>query len=216
MMKPDFEDLADGLSDGAVILWRAVIGIGGGLSLIFMAGVIAGFARVVIENGGFGLKAAGILGVMLVVTGAIAYGLWRFWPGSKSEPVAPRVLSARRILIASFALCVPLGIMLGMADDGMDTFLSDAPVSAPFAGAVIALWLIAVPVLSWLWWRQIDEHEAGAYRDGGLIAVHAYMFGTPSWWMAARAGLLPPLDPMLTLLAVCVLWSVVWFVRRYF
>jgi hypothetical protein len=216
MTKPDFDDFAAEPSDGAIILRRAALGIGGGIALIFMAGMIAGFSGYVIENGGFNLKAAGILGAMLLVTGGIAYGIWRLWPGPSNEPVAPRVLSARRIMIAAFVLSLPIGIMLAMADNGVQGFLSDAPVSSAFAATVIAFWLIAGPVLTWLWWRQIDEHEAGAYRDGALVAVHAYIFVAPAWWMATRAGWLPPQEPMLVVLAVCVLWSVVWFVRRYF
>jgi hypothetical protein len=34
--------------------------------------------------------------------------------------------------------------------------------------------------------------------------------------MATRAGWLPPQDPMLVLLAVCLVWCLVWFIRRYF
>jgi hypothetical protein len=216
MTKPDLDDFAETPSDGAIILRRAVIGIGGGIVLIFMAGMIAGLLSSVIENGGMNIKAAGILWVMLMVVGSIAYGMWRLWPEASNEPVAPRIRNARRILIASLALGAPLGFMLGVADEGTAEFFSEAPVRPSIAAAVIAVWLIVAPLLSWLWWRQIDEHEAGAYRDGGLIAVHAYLFVTPAWWMATRAGWLPPQEPMLVLLGVCLVWSLVWFVRRYF
>lgn len=216
MTKPDLDDFAEEPSEGAIILRRAVIGLGGGIALIFTAGVIAGFASHVIETGGFNLKAAAILAAMLLVAGGIAYAMWRLWPEASDEPVAPRIRNARRIMIAACLAGAPLGFMIGIADEGALEIFTNAPVSPVIAAAIIATWLIVGPLVTWLWWRQIDEHEAGAYREGGLIAAHAYLFVAPAWWMATRAGWLPPQDPMLVLLAVCLVWSLVWFVRRYF
>lgn len=216
MTKSDFENLAEEPSEGAIILRRALIGTGGGIVLIFIAGMIAGYTTGVIERGAPDLQDAGYLGAMVLAFGAIAYGMWRLWPEASDEPVAPRVRNARRILIASLALGAPLGFVLGASGEGMSEIVSNAPVSPLIAASVIAIWLVAGPIVTWLWWQQIDEHEAGAYRDGGLIAVHAYMFITPGWWMATRAGWLPAQDPMLVLIGVCLVWSLVWFVRRYF
>jgi hypothetical protein len=106
--------------------------------------------------------------------------------------------------------------MLGMADDGARVVLGNGPVSPVLAAGLIAAWLIPGPLLTWLWWRQIDEHEAGAYREGAVVAIHAYVFLTPAWWIATRAGWLPPQEPMLVLFAVSLVWGLVWFVRRYF
>ncbi len=216
MTKRDFADFADAPSDGAIILRRALIGVGGGTVLLFMAGMIAGYTSGVIDRGASDLRDAGILGAMVLVAGAVAFGMWRMWPAMNDEPVAPRVKNARRILIGSIALGAPLGFVFGVADESASEFFSNAPVSPILAASVIAFWLIVGPLVTWLWWRQIDEHEAGAYREGGLVAAHTYLFVSPAWWMATRAGWLPAQDPMVVLLGVCLVWCIVWFVRRYF
>lgn len=216
MTKPELDDFAAEPSDGAIILRRAVIGIGGGILLLFMAGMIAGYASGMIEQGTADLRDAGILGTILLVAGGVAYAMWRLWPGASDEPVAPRVRNARRFMIASLVVGMPLGFVLGAGEDGRAEFVSNTPVSPLVAASVIALWLIVAPLLTWLWWRQIDEHEASAYRDGGLVAVHAYLFVAPAWWMGTRAGWLPQQEPMAVVIAVSLVWGLVWFFRRYF
>ena len=215
MTKPDLTETDSALSDGAIIIRRALLAIGGGIALVFIAGMIAGYSSVMIENGGPDPVDAAVLGAMLLLAAAVVWGMRRFWPRTSDEPVAPRVKSARTILLAAVVLSVPLGIIIASADDGGSTFISNAPVNPSLALLAIGLWLVAGPLLSWLWWKRVDEHEADAYRDGALVAVHAYMFVTPAWWMATRAGWLPAQDPMLVLLAVSVIWSIVWFIRRY-
>lgn len=215
MMNSDLDDVNEGPSDGAILLRRAAIGIGGGILLIFIAGMIAGYASGVVEHGSPGPIDAVMIGAMLLAGALIIYGMWRLWPHGLNEPVAPRVRSARRILIAALICSVMLGVLLGEGDGDAGWFLSNAPVSHGLATLAIALWMILGPILTWLWWQKIDEHEADAYREGAFIAVHAYIFIAPAWWMASRAGWLPAQDPMLVALAVSVIWMIVWFVRRY-
>lgn len=216
MTKPDSDDFAMESSEGAVLLKRAGLGIGGGIALIFTGGIIAGYTSGALECGGPDLVDGAIIAAMVLLAALVAFVNWRFWPQGEDEPLSPRVRSARRLLLVAMVLGLPLGFLLGVTDEGTGTLLSNAPVSAGIAAIAIALWVIVGPVITWLWWQKIDEHEAGAYREGALVAAHAYIFITPIWWMASRAGWLPPLEPMLVLLAVSVLWSIVWFVRRYF
>lgn len=216
MTKPDFDDVPEEPSEGAVLLMRAGLGIGGGIALIFIAGMITGYVSGALERGGLDLIDGAIIAGMVLLAVLVALGIWRFWPQTTEEPVAPRVRDARRLFAVAMALGVPMGLLLGINDQGAETLLSNAPISSGIAALVIVLWLIAGPLITWLWWQKIDEHEAGAYREGALVAAHAYVFVTPVWWMASRAGWLPPVEPMLMLVAVTILWSAVWFARRYF
>ncbi|MFN3863487.1 MAG: hypothetical protein ACK4RT_04310 [Erythrobacter sp.] len=216
MTKPDFDDRLAEPSDGAVLRKRAALGIGGGITLFFTGGMIAGYTSGVLERGGPDLVDGAIIAAMVLLAALVALGIWRFWSKTIEEPVASRVRSARRLFAVAIALSLPLGLLLGVTDEGSGALLSNAPVSASIAALAIVLWLIAGPLITWLWWQKIDEHEAGAYREGALVAAHAYIFITPIWWMASRAGWLPLLEPMLVLLAVTVIWSGVWFFRRYF
>lgn len=215
MMKSD-DRHDDQSSDGAILIRRALIGFGGGLTLVFLAGVLAGYLSVAAEQGYLSVTAAIVLALIIGLITLVSYGMWRFWPRTESEPMAPRVRSARNLLALMLAIGFPLAILLGIADDGPGMLLANGPVSPIVAATAIILWAIVGPLLTWLWWRKIDEHEAGAYRDGALVAAHGYMFIVPAWWMATRAGWLPPQDPMLVMLAVACLWSAIWFARRYF
>lgn len=215
MMKSD-DRHDDQPSDGAILMRRALIAFVGGLTLVFLAGVLAGYLGVAAEHGYLSFTAAIVLALIVGLITLVGYAMWRFWPRTEDEPVAPRIRSARNLLALMVALGVPLGIMLGIADDGPGLLFSDGPVSPVIAGTAIVIWAIAGPLLTWAWWGKIDEHEADAYRDGALVAAHGYMFIVPAWWMATRAGWLPPQEPMLVMLAVASLWSAIWFVRRYF
>ena len=215
MMKSDDID-DDRPSDGAILLKRALIGTFGGLALIFLAGVLAGYLSVAVEHARLSLTGGAILALIVCLITLVSYGMWRFWPRTEPEPVAPRVRSARNLLVLMGGLGIPLGIMLGVAHDGPGQLFSNGQISPVIAATAITIWALVGPLLTWLWWRKIDKHEADAYRDGALVAAHGYIITAPAWWMATRAGWLPPQDPMLVLLAVACLWSAVWFVRRYF
>ncbi len=216
MTNSDIDILDEEPAAGPLLLKRALIAIVGSIALLFIAGMIAGFSSVAFKNGIPGFKAFAILGAMVLAGAAVAYGMWRFWPRGLDGQIAPRVRSARMILLASVAIAVPIGVILGIADSGSAALFSNAPVSPGLAIVVIALWALAGPLLTWLWWRRVDEHEADAYRDGAMIGGHAYIYLTPAWWMATRAGWLPPQEPMVVLLVVCIVWMLVWFVRRNF
>lgn len=215
MTKPELDDFAGEPSDGAILLKRAVLGVGGGALLIFITGMIAGYWTGAREAGGPDLADAAAIVAMLLAAVLVGFGMWRLWPRGIDEPVAPRVRSARKLLILAIVLGLPVGFILGVAEEGSGAFFSNAPISPGLAAIALVLWVIAGPLLSWLWWQKIDEHEAGAYRDGALVAAHAYVFVAPGCWIASRAGWLPAQEPMIVMLAVTCLWSIVWFVRRY-
>ncbi len=133
-----------------------------------------------------------------------------------SVPMSPKIRKARNLLWIALAVGFVLGIYFGaMGDGSMDILFSNNPVSSAVAGIGIVVWLIVVPWISWLWWQAVDEHEAGAYREGAMVAVHLYIFMVPTWWLAARAGWVPEQQPMIVFLIVCVVWTAVWFYRKY-
>ncbi len=133
-----------------------------------------------------------------------------------SVPVSPNIRKARNLLWIAVAVGAVLGIYSGATAEGdMDVMLSNDPISPSFAMVAIAVWLVIVPLISWLWWRAVDEHEAGAYREGAMVAAHLYLFMAPTWWLATRAGWVPEQQPMIVFTIVCVVWTAVWFYRKY-
>jgi hypothetical protein len=216
MTKSDITDHLDDKIDRFGFAKRAVVGTLGGIVLVFLAGVAAGFTRVVMDHGGPSAIDVAILAAIALTGAAVVWGLWRFLKKTDFGPEAPSVKRSRRLLYVMMGVGLVLGIVLGVGSDGDIDGILNGPIDKVVVLAAIAVWLVAVPYGTWLWWKSVDEHEAGAYRDGGLIAIHAYIFLAPTWWLATRAGLAPPQDPMLVLLLVSAVWGAAWFVRQYF
>jgi hypothetical protein len=217
MTKPDQFDHSEETSEGRVLLKRALIGTVAGLSLVLMAGVFAGYLSAAIEHGGPSLIDAIILACIAGLIALIAYGGWRFWPATSGEPIANSTRKGARIL---FAMC-GLGMVIGFAfaaseESGSLSLFSNGPIGTVTAAVAIAGWTIAVPVLTWMWWRTVDEHETAVYAESSLISFHIYLIGAPTWWLATRAGWLPAQDPMIVWLVVAIVWTVIWLYRRYF
>lgn len=89
------------------------------------------------------------------------------------------------------------------------------PVPPTFAIVLAAIWGLALPVISLLWYRTIDEHERAAYRDGAEVAAFAYMIGAPIWWILWRGGLVVPPDGALIFITFNFIYLGVWLWRKY-
>lgn len=216
MMNTDFPGHPDDQTDRFAFAKRALVGTLGTLALVFLLGGAAGFTKAVLDHGGPSTVDVVVLSVIVLLIMAVSWGLWRFLKKAKSGVEAPSVKRSRKLLYGAVGLGVVLGILLGVGSDDGSQAVFEGPIDPVIAWASIAVWLVAVPIGTWLWWKSVDEHEADAYRDGGLVALHAYIFIAPTWWMATRAGFAPPQDPMAVLLIVSAVWGGVWFARRYF
>lgn len=206
--------------EAATPLWRnpVLVAAAATVGTLFLSGVMAGVIVSVIEKGTVKPLAALIAVAALAGAAFLVRQLTRTVPGLLTH-AAPRVLRARRLIAVSVVVGIVLGVAMAIGEispeSGDVRFLSDAPIKGWIAGLAIAVWLIVVPPLTLAWHRSIDEHEAQAYRQGALVAGYAYLFVTPAWWMGWRGSFLPEPAPMLIFLGVCVIWSVVWFARRY-
>ena len=190
-----------------------------GATLVLMSlGGIVGFTAAVIDGGlrnpG---KSAIVIGIMAVLLAAGALILKRMAPYFTAGPLAPRAKRSRRMLIASMFVGAIVGVALtlgtGIGEDPLDVLAG--PIPPAIAAAVIAIWLIVVPVLSWNWWKNVDEVEAGAYKTGALYGVYAYAFIAPTWWVGWRGGFLPEPQEMVTFLIVMTVWGLGWMRGRF-
>ena len=206
----------EGVPDGPSPAQIALLA-GAGIALLFGAGVLAGvtmaFVDGVVKSPG---KAALIaaLGLALVIGSAIV--LRKVVPHMLGGEVSPRTKRARTMVYLSGAIGGVIGIALQWSALGSDPrAVLSGPVPPVVAAVIIAVWLIAVPILSVRWWRNIDEHEALAYKDGALAGVFAYSAISPTWWVGWRGGFFPEPQEMLIYLAVVTVWGLVWMMRRY-
>jgi hypothetical protein len=217
MMKPDAIEKPTERSERTVILLRLLIGTLGTLALLFLAGVFVGYSVAMLEDGGPRLVDVGILGCVIGLFALLAYGMWRFWPSASGEPLAKSTRKATRIVYAMCGLGVILGLAFAISNNSASVSLfSNGPISNVTAVVSIIGWSLLTPVLTWVWWRTIDEHEKATYAEASVIGAHVYLIGAPTWWIATRAGWLPAQDPMIVWLIVLTVLTVVWVYRRYF
>lgn len=181
----------------------------------FGAGVIAGYLDAGHGEGGPDAVLVAIVLVWVAGLAGLSLAAVRYRPFPAGGPVAASVRRSRRIMWAAVALGIFIGVVAVAGDLTPEGMLSDSPVSVFAALVVLAAWLIVAPIMTLMWWRSTDEHERAAYVDGANVAGHVYLFVVPGWWIAARAGLLPPQDPMLVLVGFMLIWSLVWLYRKY-
>lgn len=189
----------------------------GGFLVLFALGVLAGFLAAVADHGvRHGWKVA------LVIAGVVSFAalggslLRRSLPHFFAGKLSPRTKKARSILYASGAVGAVLGVVLQLgAFEADPAMLAEGPLPPLTAAIAIAVWLIAVPILSWIWWKNIDEHEASAYKDGALVGIYAYSAIAPTWWFGWRGGFLPEPQEMITFMLVLTAWGLTWMVRRF-
>ena len=189
-----------------------------GIGLLFFGGVSVGVGAAVAQKGEAKPLALGIALAALVLAALCGWMIYRLKPFSAGDgPISPRVLKARRTIGLSAVVGAVLGMSLSLAtlsaEDPWGMF-GNAPVPPLVAALAIAVWLGVVPWLSWSWWRNIDEHEAAAYRFGALAAMYVYTFLMPTWWMGWRGGFLPEPQSMLIFAVVIAVWGAGWVSRR--
>jgi hypothetical protein len=188
------------------------------LLLLSIGGVAGAIAGLIESPENWGEATLAMAGAALVGAAA-ALGLRRLkpWAGS-GEPISPKTRKAHNLMLLSGALGALIGAALAISTISLDqpwALFSNSPMAPAVVIPVIAVWLLLVPLVSWQWHRSVDEHEAEAYKFGGLAGLYLYAFLAPAWWLAWRGGLVPEPDTMLLYLLVLLVWSVGWFWRRY-
>ena len=198
---------------------RMLLSVLTGAGSIFMIGLSAGFTMASLDNHG-GIDAWRGLGIaaLLGLAALCGWGAFALWPVRRSEPLSRRTRKAQRWFNWSVALGAVLGLVLGLSFfDADDPFVLFGDDPLPFwpTAITVAVYLLFVPIMTWRWWINIDEHEADAYRFGALSAATLYLFVTPSWWLSWRGGFLPDPPHMLIFVAVTCVWLIGWAWRRY-
>ena len=189
------------------------------LILLLAMGIVAGASFALLDGSSKGPAAIIFIVVGLAAAAVALWGLNRLrpWVGS-GEPISPKTRKANKLLLFSGLLGGLIGAALSISTVGMDDpflLFSTAPLPTAAVVPALAVWLLVVPLISWQWHRNVDEHEAQSYQLGGLAALYLYAFLAPAWWFAWRGGLVAEPDTMVIYLIVLVVWCVGWFWRRY-
>lgn len=210
-------------SNGRSIMWIIVSGLG----IVMTAGAVAGYLAEHEAQGGGSLGTAGMLtlGVFAAIIIGLAFAIWRNVRMMKaSNEVLTRREKLNRNYVWGFGLAGgAIGLCLAFYDTlfgtsatGPALILADSPVSPVIALLLAFFWAVIMPVALWFWHkRAIDEQEASAYRDGGYYSAYAFLMGAPTWWMLWRGGLAPEPDGVVIFMLFALLWSAVWFWKKY-
>lgn len=198
-----------GQSTGVKVLLTSLAGLGS----VFFFGIVFGISVGFLEKGSLSLR-AGLIGAACVGLGlALAWYAYRKVRTILAEPTGPKTRRARLIMIVSMVLGALIGVFLEMARDRDSAIDAISPTMAVFLAFCA---LVAIPALTLVWWRALDEHEARAYSDGAIVALNANVAVTAAWWVLAKGGLMEPVQAMPVFLLTIFVWSVVWLWKRYF
>lgn len=188
-----------------------------GIAAIFFLGFVAGASGAAIEHGHLTLKTAGLVIGGLLASAACAYVLYRLKPEFRSgEPIGEKTKRANWALIASGLLGGVIGLALAITETqtGQSGVFSNGPLPKNVALFVVAAYVLLLPLVSHYWHQNADEFERDASARGALVAIYAFGFITPTWWILSRAGFLPEQDPMIVYVIVVSVWGIVWQIRR--
>lgn len=216
--------LEDEGSNGRNGLWIILAGLG----IVMTFGAIAGFMSEHQADGGgvMGGFSLGVIGGFFAIIAGLAYAIWRNAQKLKAsgEPTTKREKLNRNIILACGVIGGVMGAVIAaagiatMPDGSTDPLLILSVGKLPVAVVVplVFFWAVVMPVIAWFWHtRAIDEQEASAYRDGGYYAAYAYLILAPTWWLLWRGGLLPEPDGVAIFIAFSLIWSAVWFWKKY-
>lgn len=224
LMEVRMAKLEDEGSNGRSILWIAVAGLG----IVMALGAIAGFmGEYHTDDGGeFSGFALGVLAAFGAIVASLTYVIWRNAKKLRTsgEPMTKREKLNRNIIAACGLLGGAIGVILSMSaigtpDDGpglLSAIYGSGPIPLRIVLPLVFVWVVVMPVVAWFWHaRAIDEQEASAYRDGGYYAAYAFLILAPLWWLLWRGGFLPEPDGVAIYLIFSLIWSAVWFWKKY-
>ena len=95
-------------------LRKAIVSIVGGITLVFLAGLFAGFTTATFDHGGPTAKDAGIMLVMVAMIAAVALACWKLWPQDADEPISNRTRKARNwmYVLVGFGIIAGFGLLV--------------------------------------------------------------------------------------------------------
>lgn len=185
-----------------------------------VSGVIAQILKIIHAGSYVGLrswKTWGLLSADLLVLAGAIWSLRRLRPWSRfrhsDEPLSPATRRTNLLfgLSGAISMLALVAVAFGVAgSDGRDPVWSNSQNLSPVLAIVaIVIWLLSI-ALAWWWYYSADEHERKANDVGFLFGGGVFMAVTPIWWVASRAGLLPPPDAMILWFIFVLLMGIGW------
>jgi uncharacterized membrane protein YidH (DUF202 family) len=194
-----------------------------GFGIIMLLGAITGFLSAHMEEDGSALNTTdyAILAAFISVTLVLAFAIWRLFRQMKrsDQKVPQREKVYNRFLIGSFLFGGVTGLILAMTGsfDETEAGLISNDAMSPMLAIILSIALgVIVPAITFYWHKNVvDEQEEAAYRLGALIAMYAFWFIAPVWWLLWRGGMLPEIDGIALYFITIFVALIVWFWKKY-
>ncbi len=200
-------------------MWIAVAGLG----IVMTGGAIVGFMSEM-NSSGDDFKsgpALAALGIFVAIIAGLSYSIRRNALRLKQSeyPLTRREKLNNMILVGCGLFGGAMAVILSLsATDSTETqsVFSNAPIS-PVIALVLAFAIgILLPLLSYYWHKKvIDEQEEAAYREGALVAIYAFWFVAPVWWLLWRGGMLPEPNGIALYMMTTFVALIVWSWKKY-
>jgi hypothetical protein len=209
MTKSDPPRTGTGLTEGGVLLARVALAIGGGIALIFLAGVAAGYISVVAEHGGADPRDIAIVAGIGLAMAGVAFAIWRFWPNANSDeallggPGEARTRQRQRRYFRYLGFAVMIGAVIGAITGVFDRgdgslFSSDwdkLALHPAIAIVLAAMLLFGFALLPLYGFRTIDEFKREHNLIGFTGGCTAVLAGFPMWAVLHAGGMGSAPDP---------------------
>ena len=194
-----------------------------GFGIIMLLGAITGFLSVHMAEGGGPLNLSGyaILASFISVTLVLAFAIWRLFRQMKrsDQKVPQREKVYNRFLIGSFLFGGVTGLVLALTGsfDETEAGLISNDAMSPMLAIIMSVAIgVFMPAVTFYWHKNlVDEQEEAAYRFGALIAMYAFWFIAPVWWLLWRGGMLPEIDGIALYFITIFVALIVWFWKKY-
>jgi hypothetical protein len=200
-------------------LWMILCGIG----IVMLLGAITGFLSQHNAQGGGPMDVTGlaVLAAFVTVILLLAFTIWKLFQKVRQsgETVPRREKLYNRIMIGCGLLGGAVGLALAMTDNlGAEeaSLFASGPIS-PILAIILSIAIgVVMPAISIYWHKHVvDEQEDAAYRSGALIAIYAFWFVAPVWWLLWRGGMLPAPNGVAIYLMTTFVALIVWFWKKY-
>ena len=206
-------------SNGLRILWIILSGFG----IVMILGAIVGFLSAHMSDGGGPLNTAGyaILVAFISVILLLAFAIWRLFRQMKrsEQKVPQREKVYNRFVIGSFIFGGIPGLVLALTGsfDETEAGLISNDAMSPMLAIILSIAIgVIVPAITLYWHKHaVDEQEEAAYRFGALIAMYAFWFIAPVWWLLWRGGILPEVNGITLYFMTTFVALIVWFWKKY-
>ena len=213
----DVDENAD--RNGRRILWMSLCGLG----IIMILGAITGFLSAHMSEGGGPLTISGyaVLAALMSVALLLAFVIWKLFRQMKrsDQKVPQREKVYNRFFIGSFTFGGVTGLVLALTGgfDETEAGLISNDAMSPTLAIILSIAIgVIAPAITLYWHKHaVDEQEEAAYRFGALIAMYAFWFIAPVWWLLWRGGMLPEVNGITLYFMTFFAATAVWFWKKY-